>query len=54
MTQQDGGQLGEEEAFQKAVGNADQNILQQLGLDEPLNVSSGELCSTYFDPPNHD
>ena len=40
------GQLEEAETFQKVLGHANQDILQQLGLHEPLDVPGGELRAT--------
>ena len=48
MLQQSRGQLGEVQTFQKVVGHANHDILQQLGLRKPLDISSGELRTIYY------
>ena len=46
VTQHARGQLGEAETFKEVLGHANRDILQKLGLNEPLEVSGGELCES--------
>lgn len=42
------GQLGDEDIFKQVVGHADQDILQKLGLSEPLEATDGKLKAMYI------
>lgn len=46
VTQHGRGQLEEAETFEKVMGHANRDLLQKLGLNEPLVVSGGELCKS--------